>query len=160
MILMEIWYYWRHHKHAARKTSKSRNKTICHNFYPLNKNRACHLWKHSFTCWVLAHTFLPKIFYLALGASPINHFWTHIFWETRLSSESLEPLIGFPTYLGPKFNIESAPPLSLPHIGHSKVGWIVGAPFYLDGLLPIPTQEESHYDYHMHIGILCFTTAV
>jgi len=40
-------------------------------------------------------------FYVALGANPMSHFWLKFFLESRLSSESLEPLIGFLAYLEP-----------------------------------------------------------
>jgi len=40
--------------------------------------------------------------YLALGANPMSHFLAHVFLESRLSSESSEPLIGFIAYLEPK----------------------------------------------------------
>jgi len=39
---------------------------------------------------------------LALGANPTSHFLVQVFLETRLSTESLEPLIGFLAYLEPK----------------------------------------------------------
>jgi len=40
--------------------------------------------------------------YLALGANPTGHFLAQFFWESRLSSKSLEPFIGLLAYLEPK----------------------------------------------------------
>ena len=40
--------------------------------------------------------------YLILGAKPMSHFLAQVFFEPRLSSESLEPLIGLLAYLEPK----------------------------------------------------------
>jgi len=40
--------------------------------------------------------------YPAPGANPMSQFLVQVFLETRLSAESLEPLIGFLAYLEPK----------------------------------------------------------
>jgi len=40
--------------------------------------------------------------YLALGANPRSHFLAQVFLESRLSSDSLEPLFGLLAYLEPK----------------------------------------------------------
>jgi len=43
-----------------------------------------------------------NLHFLALGAKPTSHFVGSSFLETRLSSKSLETLIGFLAYLEPK----------------------------------------------------------
>jgi len=40
--------------------------------------------------------------YLSLGANPTSHSFGSMFLETRLSSESLEPMVGILAYLEPK----------------------------------------------------------
>jgi len=42
------------------------------------------------------------LFFAALDANPVSQFFRSVFFETRLSSETLEPLIGFLPYLEPE----------------------------------------------------------
>jgi len=50
------------------------------------------------------HTFFvaTRLRLPALGANPTDYFLAQVFLESRLSSEALEPLIGFVAYLEPK----------------------------------------------------------
>ena len=63
-------------------------------------------------------------FYPALGANPISQFFGSGFLETSLSSESLEPLIGFLAYLEPTLLPKQHKMFTNSTPTNANLGWI------------------------------------